>query len=164
MAVLCLSCLCCCTLAAGYAPGSPCNACSTNSTVTLLATVREANVLYLACLLRHKCPRCVNNISGWSMYVIFLQGCPSFSHLTLTGGAIGSGPPLAVGAAIACPHRCVINVQVNHQCYRCVIIIKLQHVGLHAHEHHPASIQSYIALYSFDALIRVGCITMFADC
>ena len=50
------------------------------------------------------------------MYVAFLQGCPSFSHLTLTGGAIGSGPPLAVGAAIACPHRCVINLQVcsNH--------------------------------------------------
>lgn len=44
------------------------------------------------------------------------QGCPVFSHLTLTGGAIGSGPPMAVGAAIACPHRWVINLQVQTKC------------------------------------------------
>ncbi|KAG2443900.1 hypothetical protein HXX76_002240 [Chlamydomonas incerta] len=29
------------------------------------------------------------------------KGCPPFTHLTLTGGAIGSGPPLALGAALA---------------------------------------------------------------
>lgn len=29
------------------------------------------------------------------------QGCPPFTHLTLTGGAIGSGPPMALGAAVA---------------------------------------------------------------
>ena len=51
-------------------------------------------------------------MTNWSMYVV-LQGCPPFSHLTLTGGAIGSGPPMAVGAAVACPHRCVINIQVQ---------------------------------------------------
>jgi acetolactate synthase-1/2/3 large subunit len=38
---------------------------------------------------------------------------PPFSHLTLTGGAIGQGPPAAVGAAIACPHRRVINLQAD---------------------------------------------------
>ncbi len=48
----------------------------------------------------------------WPQNLVELQGCPRFSHLTLTGGAIGSGPPLAVGAAIACPHRPVINIQV----------------------------------------------------
>ncbi len=48
----------------------------------------------------------------WPDNMSELQGCPRFSHLTLTGGAIGSGPPLAVGAAIACPDRPVINVQV----------------------------------------------------
>ncbi|KAK9861151.1 hypothetical protein WJX84_001863 [Apatococcus fuscideae] len=37
----------------------------------------------------------------------------SFSHLTLTGGAIGSGPPLALGAAIACPGQTVINLQAD---------------------------------------------------
>ena len=41
------------------------------------------------------------------------QGCPPFSHLSLTGGAIGCGPPLAVGAAVACPHRVVINFQAD---------------------------------------------------
>jgi hypothetical protein len=41
------------------------------------------------------------------------QACPRFSHITLTGGAIGSGPPLALGAAIACPGTVVINIQVR---------------------------------------------------
>lgn len=41
------------------------------------------------------------------------QGCPRFSHLTLTGGAIGSGPPMSVGAAVACPGRQVINLQAD---------------------------------------------------
>lgn len=59
------------------------------------------------------CLTCDHKTTNWSAYVTCLQGCPSFSHLTLTGGAIGSGPPLAVGAAIACPHRCVINLQVH---------------------------------------------------
>ncbi len=41
------------------------------------------------------------------------QACPRFTHLTLTGGAIGTGPPLALGAALACPGRCVINLQAD---------------------------------------------------
>jgi acetolactate synthase-1/2/3 large subunit len=41
------------------------------------------------------------------------KGCPPFSHLALTGGAIGCGPPLAVGAAIACPDRAVVNLQAD---------------------------------------------------
>ena len=36
---------------------------------------------------------------------------PRFSHLMLTGGAIGQGPSAATGAAIACPNRKVINFQ-----------------------------------------------------
>ena len=39
--------------------------------------------------------------------------CPPFSHLTLTGGAIGNGPPLALGCAVACPDRQVINFQAD---------------------------------------------------
>jgi acetolactate synthase-1/2/3 large subunit len=41
------------------------------------------------------------------------RGCPPFAHLCLTGGAIGCGPPLAVGAAIAAPSRTVINFQAD---------------------------------------------------
>ena len=36
---------------------------------------------------------------------------PRFTHLMLTGGAIGEGPGAAAGAAIACPDRKVINFQ-----------------------------------------------------
>ena len=36
---------------------------------------------------------------------------PRFTHLMLTGGAIGQGPSAATGAAIACPERKVINFQ-----------------------------------------------------
>ena len=36
-----------------------------------------------------------------------------FSHLTITGGSIGCGPPLAIGCAIACPCSRVINFQAD---------------------------------------------------
>lgn len=39
------------------------------------------------------------------------QSAPHFSHLMLTGGAIGQGPGAATGAAIACPGRKVINFE-----------------------------------------------------
>jgi acetolactate synthase-1/2/3 large subunit len=38
---------------------------------------------------------------------------PQFSHLTLTGGAIGFGMPAAVGAAVACPDRRVVLLQAD---------------------------------------------------
>jgi acetolactate synthase-1/2/3 large subunit len=45
-----------------------------------------------------------------------MQACPRFSHLTLTGGAIGIGPSLSIGAALACPDRLVINLQADGGC------------------------------------------------
>lgn len=39
------------------------------------------------------------------------QGCPPFTHLTLTGGAIGSGLPMALGAALARPSARVICME-----------------------------------------------------
>ena len=41
------------------------------------------------------------------------EAAPPFAHLALTGGAIGQGPPCAVGAAVACPGRRVINFQAD---------------------------------------------------
>lgn len=38
---------------------------------------------------------------------------PRHTYIGLTGGAIGSGPNLAVGAALACPGRRVIDFQVT---------------------------------------------------
>jgi acetolactate synthase-1/2/3 large subunit len=40
-------------------------------------------------------------------------GAPPHDWLTLTGGAIGQGLPLAVGAAIACPRRPVIALEAD---------------------------------------------------
>lgn len=40
-------------------------------------------------------------------------GAPPHSWLTLTGGSIGIGMPLATGAAVACPDRKVINLQAD---------------------------------------------------
>jgi acetolactate synthase I/II/III large subunit len=40
-------------------------------------------------------------------------GAPPHDWLTLTGGAIGQGLPLAVGAAVACPDRRVIAIEAD---------------------------------------------------
>ena len=50
--------------------------------------------------------------SGWS-YQNQSMGAPRFTELQGTGGAIGLGPSLALGAAIACPERQVINLQAD---------------------------------------------------
>jgi acetolactate synthase-1/2/3 large subunit len=47
------------------------------------------------------------------MYYPITASLPPFDLLTLTGGAIGQGAPCAVGAAIACPDRPVINFQAD---------------------------------------------------
>ncbi len=40
-------------------------------------------------------------------------GAPPHSWLSITGGAIGIGPPLSAGAAVACPERPVIALQAD---------------------------------------------------
>src|SRR4051794_23616712 len=40
-------------------------------------------------------------------------GCPPHDWLTLTGGAIGQGMPVATGAAVACPDRRVVSLQAD---------------------------------------------------
>ena len=40
-------------------------------------------------------------------------GCPRRDWLTLTGGAIGQGLPVATGAAVACPDRPVVSIQAD---------------------------------------------------
>jgi len=40
-------------------------------------------------------------------------GCPPHDWLTLTGGAIGQGLPVATGAAVACPDRKVVCLQAD---------------------------------------------------
>ena len=40
-------------------------------------------------------------------------GAPRHDWLTLTGGAIGQGMPVATGAAVACPDRKVLNLEAD---------------------------------------------------
>jgi acetolactate synthase-1/2/3 large subunit len=53
------------------------------------------------------------SLTSGGSYFDASAGCPQFSHLTLTGGAIGCGIPLSVGASMACPGRTVINLQAD---------------------------------------------------
>lgn len=53
------------------------------------------------------------SLTSGGTYYDAAEGCPAFSHLCLTGGAIGQGMPCATGAAIACPSRKVINIQAD---------------------------------------------------
>jgi acetolactate synthase-1/2/3 large subunit len=50
------------------------------------------------------------NTSGAFTYEYFDAAAPH-DWMTLTGGAIGQGLPLSIGAAVACPDRKVINLQ-----------------------------------------------------
>ncbi len=50
--------------------------------------------------------------SGWTLPPN-TAGAPRHDWLTLTGGAIGQGLPVAVGAAIACPDRPVIALEAD---------------------------------------------------
>lgn len=43
----------------------------------------------------------------------FTAGAPPHDWLTLTGGAIGQGMPVATGAAIACPGRKVLSIEAD---------------------------------------------------
>lgn len=48
--------------------------------------------------------------SGMASYML-TANAPKHDWLALTGGAIGAGIPMALGAAVACPDRKVVNLQ-----------------------------------------------------
>jgi acetolactate synthase-1/2/3 large subunit len=50
--------------------------------------------------------------SGMASY-IFTANAPKHDWLALTGGAIGIGIPMALGASVACPDRKVVNLQAD---------------------------------------------------
>jgi acetolactate synthase-1/2/3 large subunit len=53
------------------------------------------------------------SVTSGGAYYLLSANVPPHSYLTLTGGAIGQGMPCAVGAAVACPERPVINLQAD---------------------------------------------------
>ncbi|WP_121060447.1 acetolactate synthase large subunit [Chachezhania antarctica] len=56
---------------------------------------------------------CDESITSGREFFGFTHGAAPHTHLQLTGGAIGEGLPLAVGAAIACPGRKVFALQAD---------------------------------------------------
>ncbi|MGO9018445.1 MAG: acetolactate synthase large subunit [Syntrophobacteraceae bacterium] len=52
-------------------------------------------------------------ISSSGHYYTYAPFLKPYSQLNLTGGAIGQGMPLALGAALACPDRKVINIEAD---------------------------------------------------
>lgn len=53
------------------------------------------------------------SVTSGGTYYQLAAGAAPHSWLTLTGGAIGQGPPCATGAALAAPDRPVINLQAD---------------------------------------------------
>ena len=52
-------------------------------------------------------------VSSGEAVLRHLAGAPAFDLLPVTGGSIGQGLPVAVGAAVACPHRKVIALEAD---------------------------------------------------
>src|SRR3712207_8474045 len=46
-------------------------------------------------------------------YTTLFRSAPRHDWLALTGGAVGEGLPMAVGAAVACPDRPVLALQAD---------------------------------------------------
>lgn len=56
---------------------------------------------------------CDESLTSSGGFAQLAPGLPPHDHLPLTGGAIGIGIPLSVGAAVACPDRKVILLQAD---------------------------------------------------
>jgi acetolactate synthase-1/2/3 large subunit len=51
------------------------------------------------------------SITAGRMFFPFSRGARPHDYLQLTGGALGGGIPMSIGAAIACPDRKVVNLE-----------------------------------------------------
>jgi acetolactate synthase-1/2/3 large subunit len=67
----------------------------------------------LATLQPENCIIVDEGVTSSAPYYTFAPMLKPYSHLTLTGGAIGMGMPCALGAALACPDRKVINIEAD---------------------------------------------------
>lgn len=56
---------------------------------------------------------CDESVSSGRVFYAQCHNAPQHDYIQLTGGAIGEGIPLAIGAAVACPDRKVIGMQAD---------------------------------------------------
>eukprot|EP00798_Chlamydomonas_sp_ICE-L_P013924 gene13924-19854_t len=91
------------TFCAASRPDLPAGRLNATSLCTIVAAVQPEGCIIVD-----------ESLTSGGAYYNLSKGCPPFTHLTLTGGAIGCGPPMAVGAAIAAgPNKYVINLQAD---------------------------------------------------
>lgn len=67
----------------------------------------------IAALQPDNCIIVEEGVTAAAPYYSIAQTLKPHSHLSLTGGAIGMGMPCALGAALACPDRQVINIEAD---------------------------------------------------
>jgi acetolactate synthase-1/2/3 large subunit len=67
----------------------------------------------IAALQPENCIIVEEGVTSAASYYLHAPHLKPYSHLTLTGGAIGQGMPCALGAALACPDRKVINIEAD---------------------------------------------------
>ena len=67
----------------------------------------------VATLLPENCIVCDESVSSGRVFYQQCHSAPQHDYIQLTGGAIGEGIPLCVGAAVACPDRKVIGMQAD---------------------------------------------------
>jgi acetolactate synthase-1/2/3 large subunit len=67
----------------------------------------------IAALQPENCIVVEEGVTSGAPYYLFAPTLKPYSHLSLTGGAIGQGMPCALGAALACPERQVINIEAD---------------------------------------------------
>lgn len=67
----------------------------------------------IARLMPENCIVCDESVSSGRSFYTLSEGAPPHDYLQLTGGSIGIGIPLCVGAAIACPDRKIIGLQAD---------------------------------------------------
>ncbi|SIQ09522.1 MULTISPECIES: acetolactate synthase large subunit [unclassified Bosea (in: a-proteobacteria)] len=64
-------------------------------------------------LLPENCIVADESVSSGRMFYFDCHSAPQHDYIQLTGGAIGEGIPLAIGAAVACPDRKVVAMQAD---------------------------------------------------
>jgi acetolactate synthase-1/2/3 large subunit len=67
----------------------------------------------VAKLLPENCIVCDESVSSGRVFYGMCADAPQHDYLQITGGAIGIGIPLCIGAAVACPDRKVIGMQAD---------------------------------------------------
>jgi len=84
----------------GAPPGMPTGSLDAQSVSAVIARLQPSNCIVMD-----------EALTVGEPYFEASNDAPRFTHLMLTGGAIGQGPGAATGAAVACPDRKVINYQ-----------------------------------------------------